>query len=115
MRNFVRGKWSMVAVLTGQSSRAHAETYSGQTWKMVEIPLTSSKSYTNSYTNFDVNATFSGLEGVTMTMPGFWDGGSTWLSLIVRSRFIFMCRKSLLKMRPLSPVLLMRLIIWTSW
>jgi len=67
-----------LAVLIGQSSKAHAGTYSGQTWKMVEIPLTSSKSYTNSYTDVDVSATFSGPGGVTMTMPGFWDGGSSW-------------------------------------
>src|SRR5438128_326056 len=45
---------------------------------MVEIPLTSSKSYTNSYTDVDVSATLSGPGGVTMTMPGLWDGGNTW-------------------------------------
>ncbi|MDG0792182.1 DUF5060 domain-containing protein [Cohnella ginsengisoli] len=64
--------------LTGGSQVAQAAAYTGQTWRVVEIPLTSTKSYANPYLDVDVSATFTGPGGVTMTMPGFWDGGGSW-------------------------------------
>jgi len=55
----------------------HADA-SVQQWNATEITLTSTVTYTHPYTDVDVNATFHGPGNVTMTMPGFWDGGNTW-------------------------------------
>jgi len=56
---------------------AHA-AYTTETWKAVEITLHSSKSYANPYMDVELNATFVGPGGVSLTLPGFWDGGNTW-------------------------------------
>lgn len=64
--------------LPGNVQVAKAAAFSTQTWRVVEIPLTSTKSYANPYLDVDVSAMFSGPGGVTMTMPGFWDGGNSW-------------------------------------
>ncbi|MCU6712722.1 DUF4038 domain-containing protein [Paenibacillus sp. J5C_2022] len=55
-----------------------ANSYETETWKVVEITLTSSNTYANPYLDVDVNATFSGPDNTVMTVPGFWDGGNTW-------------------------------------
>jgi hypothetical protein len=55
-----------------------ADSFTTEVWKPIEIILTSTISYSNPYKNVDVSATFNGPGGLSMTMPGFWDGGSTW-------------------------------------
>lgn len=61
-----------------QSRVANAASFSAHAWEVVEIPLTSAKTYANPYVDVDVSATFSGPGGVSMTMPGYWDGGGNW-------------------------------------
>jgi hypothetical protein len=61
----------------GKSQTVKADEISVEQWKMIEITLTSSENYTNPYLDVDVEATFTG-PGISMTMPGFWDGGNTW-------------------------------------
>ena len=57
---------------------AQAATFTVQRWNQIEISLTSNITYANPYKDVDLSATFSGPGGITMTMPGFWDGGNTW-------------------------------------
>lgn len=43
-----------------------------------EIVLTSTADYTTPYTEAAIDAVFTGPNGQTMTVPGFWDGEKTW-------------------------------------
>jgi hypothetical protein len=49
-------------------------------WDVFEATLTSTNRYSNSdkYRNVTLNATFAGPAGARYTVPGFWDGGSSW-------------------------------------
>lgn len=47
-------------------------------WRVFEIQLNSSKEYANPFLDMEVNATFTGPGGVTITRPVFWDGEQTW-------------------------------------
>jgi hypothetical protein len=49
-----------------------------ETWKVLEISLTSSLNYTNPFTDVEVNATFTGPGGIKISRPAFWDGGRVW-------------------------------------
>lgn len=60
------------------SSAAQEPTLHAQTWRAVEITLTSTTTYADPYRDVDVSATFTGPNGQSMEMPGFWDGGNTW-------------------------------------
>ncbi|MCQ2462751.1 MAG: DUF4038 domain-containing protein [Clostridia bacterium] len=51
-------------------------------WLMNEIVLTSGREYTDPFNDVDVSLVLAG-NGVKYTVPGFWDGGSTW-----RVRFV---------------------------
>ncbi|MFD2334124.1 DUF4038 domain-containing protein [Cohnella sp. GCM10020058] len=70
-----------ISLVAGQLSisvpRAHA-AYAAELWKAVDITLHSSKSYSNPYLDVDISATFTGPGGISLTIPGFWDGGDTW-------------------------------------
>ncbi|BBI33957.1 apiosidase-like domain-containing protein [Cohnella abietis] len=68
----------VVTQLSVSVPKAHAAAYTTELWKAVDIVLHSSKSYTNPYMDVELSATFIGPGGVTMTIPGFWDGGNTW-------------------------------------
>ena len=77
-------KWSLlVFVLVLGAIGAYAierqagPTASASQWSVYEIPLTSSRSYSNPYTQASVSATFAG-PGITTAVKGFWDGGHTW-------------------------------------
>jgi hypothetical protein len=62
---------------TDQTS-SQEPTLHAQTWRAVEITLKSPTAYADPYRDVDVSATFTGPNGKSMTMPGFWDGGNTW-------------------------------------
>ncbi|MFQ5443859.1 MAG: DUF4038 domain-containing protein, partial [Nitrospinales bacterium] len=49
-------------------------------WEAYEISLTTSNSYTNEqkYQDVTLEATFTGPDGSSYTVPGFWDGVDTW-------------------------------------
>jgi hypothetical protein len=47
-------------------------------WNVLEITLTSSKTYTDPFNQVDVYAVFSGPGGKIITRPAFWDGGRIW-------------------------------------
>jgi hypothetical protein len=53
--------------------------YSIQQWNVVEIKLTSAKSYTNPFEEAEVTANFLGPDGRNISRPAFWDGGNTWI------------------------------------
>ncbi|GGD60374.1 apiosidase-like domain-containing protein [Paenibacillus nasutitermitis] len=68
----------VVTPLSVYVPKAHAAAYTTELWKAVDIILHSSKSYSNPYIDVEINATFIGPGGISMTLPGFWDGGDTW-------------------------------------
>jgi hypothetical protein len=47
-------------------------------YSIFEITLTANNSYVNAYKEGSVTATFISPRDCTLTVPGFWDGGSTW-------------------------------------
>ena len=47
-------------------------------WSRFEAVLTSSTAYTNPIQQAELQATFISPTGERRTVPGFWDGGSTW-------------------------------------
>ncbi len=49
-----------------------------QQWTTFEFTLTSSKVYSNPYTDVSVWAVFSNGIGDSLVRPAFWDGGNTW-------------------------------------
>jgi len=48
-----------------------------ETWRVVEIPLTSAKSYADPFNDVDVTAKFK-CRATTISRPAFWDGGTNW-------------------------------------
>jgi len=56
----------------------YSADYIAEQWRMVEISLASSVSYTDPFLGVDVSATFTGPGGEVLTRPAFWDGGTTW-------------------------------------
>jgi hypothetical protein len=66
-----------VGQLSFSVQNVHA-AYSTEIWKAVDIALHSSKSYSNPFMDVEISATFTGPGGITLTIPGFWDGGNTW-------------------------------------
>ena len=55
-----------------------AADFTVEQWRVMEIPLTSSVTYSNPFQDVDLNATFTGPNGEVITRPAFWDGGTTW-------------------------------------
>ena len=47
-------------------------------WQIAQIGLVSANTYLNPYLEVEVEATFTGPDGVIITRPAFWDGGNTW-------------------------------------
>ena len=47
-------------------------------WQEVEIVLTATQKYANSYTDVDVQVDFIHENGTSLRRPAFWDGGQTW-------------------------------------
>lgn len=52
--------------------------YRIEQWNVIEISLTSSKTYTDPFNQVEVAATFSGPAGKKIILPAFWDGDSVW-------------------------------------
>lgn len=52
---------------------------STQKWIATDITLKAKKTYANPYTDQYIHCQFTGPQGQKMTMPGFWDGGQTWV------------------------------------
>ncbi|MET0887357.1 MAG: DUF5060 domain-containing protein, partial [Mycetocola sp.] len=65
-------------VVLQPSTPAFAADFSVERWRTVEIPLTSTASYSDPFADVEVVATFSGPGGAVITRPAFWDGGTTW-------------------------------------
>ncbi|MBC7510153.1 MAG: discoidin domain-containing protein [Ferruginibacter sp.] len=59
-------------------SSLKAADYTGEKWRVIEISLTSSASYSDPFNDVDVTATFTGPGGITIVRPAFWDGGTSW-------------------------------------
>jgi hypothetical protein len=57
---------------------AFAADYKAQRWRVIEIALKSSITYTDPFQDVDVTATFTGPNKKTIIRPAFWDGGLTW-------------------------------------
>lgn len=54
-------------------------TYTVEQWEMLEIPLTSTKEYSNSYLEAEINAVFTHESGTVISLPGFTkDGKKAW-------------------------------------
>ncbi len=47
-------------------------------WRITEITLPAASSHAVPYRDVELTATFTGPDGRTLAVPGFWDGGSTW-------------------------------------
>ena len=47
-------------------------------WDVTEVTLTAESDYNNPYREVEVSATFTGPEGQTLSLRGFWDGGRTY-------------------------------------
>lgn len=71
---------SLGAVLLVPNSAAgpRPPSYTVETWRSVEISLTSTASYADPFADVQVTASFRGPRGQVITRPAFWDGGSTW-------------------------------------
>ena len=71
---------SLVAycILIFETTSLFASDFSVERWRVVEIEFTSSQSYSNPFYDVDVEATFTGPNGIVITRPAFWDGDSTW-------------------------------------
>ena len=54
------------------------DKYVVEQWNVVEISLTSSKTYTDPFNKVEVTSTFSGPGGKIIIRPAFWDGGAIW-------------------------------------
>lgn len=67
-----------VLAILGFAKESRASQLAVEQWNMVEITLTAEGTYRNPYKDVDIEATFTAPDQTTMTMPGFWDGDSTW-------------------------------------
>ncbi len=47
-------------------------------WAVQELAFEAARGYDNPYLDVEVTATFSGPDGASATVPGFWDGGRTF-------------------------------------
>lgn len=75
----MKSKTITTAVLiTVMSISLFAQTVVEQ-WHPVDISFESTEPYPNPFQNLDVSATFVGPGGTTLTIPGFFNGGNTWI------------------------------------
>ena len=65
-------------LVTFEITSSFAADYSVQRWRVVEIELSSSQSYSDPFYDVDVEVTFTGPDGLKITRPAFWDGGLIW-------------------------------------
>ncbi len=72
------GQKSSAALFTG----AAEQTLTAETWRAVELVYESEKSYADPFSDVTLDLQLYG-NGRLYTVPGFWDGGSTW-----RIRFV---------------------------
>ena len=72
------GQKSDTALFTG----AAEQTLSAETWRAVELSFESGKTYADPFADVTLDLLLYG-NGRLYTIPGFWDGGSTW-----RVRFV---------------------------
>ena len=71
--------WFTILHIVITISCAKGLNFTVQCWNVIEIPLTATGNYSSPYIDVDdLSATFLSPSGVSMTMPGFWDGGQTW-------------------------------------
>ena len=62
----------------GNNPIQKSDTYTIEQWKVVEISLTSTRTYSDPFDQVEVTAEFSGPEGRIIKRQAFWDGDSTW-------------------------------------
>lgn len=55
-----------------------AADFTVEQWKMVEISLTSTVTYSDPFNGVNVTATFTHTDGTVIVRPAFWDSSSTW-------------------------------------
>lgn len=48
-------------------------------WHPTDLSFTSTNSYSNSFLNVSMSATFTGPNSTTLTIPGFYNGNNTWI------------------------------------
>lgn len=65
-------------LVPGTAAGARPASYTVETWRSVEIALTSKATYADPFADVEVTASFRGPRGQLITRPAFWDGGSTW-------------------------------------
>jgi Domain of unknown function (DUF5060)/Protein of unknown function (DUF4038)/Putative collagen-binding domain of a collagenase len=68
----------LALVAVAHPQRAAAGPTSAPQWSVAELTLTAAGRYANPYVETEVSVTFNGPDGIVKTVPGFWDGGSTW-------------------------------------
>ncbi len=69
----------VVLGLVFTSKCIQALNFTIECWNRVEIPLNAAVNYSTPYIDVDdLIGTFISPTGISMTMPGFWDGGQTW-------------------------------------
>ncbi|GAB3823211.1 hypothetical protein GCM10028799_39520 [Kribbella italica] len=66
------------ALVPGAEAGPRPPSYTVETWRSVEIALTSTATYGNPFADVQVTASFRGPRGQVITRPAFWDGGTTW-------------------------------------
>lgn len=71
--------WFIILDIVTTIPCATGLNFTVQCWNVIEIPLTATGNYSSPYIDVDdLSATFLSPSGISMTMPGFWDGGQTW-------------------------------------
>jgi hypothetical protein len=71
--------WYIVFSIVFSSQCIEALNFTVQCWNAMEIQLNATGNYSRPYIDVDdLSATFISPTGVSMTMPGFWDGGQMW-------------------------------------
>jgi hypothetical protein len=68
---------STSVLLLAISTSLIAQTFVEQ-WHPMDIHFESSESYANSFQEVDLSVRFIGPDGTTLTIPGFYNGSSTW-------------------------------------
>ncbi|MFG1911866.1 DUF4038 domain-containing protein [Kribbella sp. NPDC048928] len=65
-------------VVPGAEAGGASASYTVETWRSLEIPLTARATYADPFADVQATATFRGPQGRVITRPAFWDGGSSW-------------------------------------
>jgi hypothetical protein len=71
--------WLIILIVVFTTKCIQALNFTVQCWNPIDIQLNAASNYSTPYIDVDdLSATFISPTGISMTMPGFWDGGQTW-------------------------------------